>query len=576
MRNKWLIAGMGITILLLMVFAGSCNKRKKKTKLVQDTTPPVTLAEPPGGSYQDPVSVTLTSDEPATIYYTTDGSEPTATHYADTGPSPLAGIDISENTTLQYFGIDESDTKNEEAVKSQKYIIGFAEDMTPPTTTANPPGGTYNSTVFVWLFVDEAATIYYTTDGSTPDNGSDTYADPIEIAESTTLKFFAIDNAGNTESVKTERYYIGDGPDIPWPMRSFDVHHTGRSPYTGSQTNNKKWEFDMGGRVSGSSAAIGEDGTIYCGSDAAFHAINPDGTLKWLISLGGWVVPSPTIGPDGTIYVGCDSNPHNDYCFYAINPDGTHKWKVATGDDVRSSPAIGPDGTIYFGSDDNKVYAINPDGSTKWTFTTGHWASSSPVIGDDGIIYIGSNDGKLYALNPADGGKKWEFVTGDWIHAATAIGSDGTIYVGSRDCYLYALNPADGSEKWKYNAGSIIETPLGLAADGTIYVTSCYNSKLHAVNPDGTKKWEFLAGGHICGPGPIIDPAGTIYFGSSAREFYAINPDGSLKWQYDVPEARGPVRSTAAIAADGTIYFGTGGTGLTTPAKRGALFAIGE
>jgi N-acetylneuraminic acid mutarotase len=261
MRNKGLLTV--ITILLLMVFAGSCNKRKKRVKLVQDTTPPVTIAEPPGGSYLDPVTVTLTSDEPATIYYTTDGSEPTAAHYADTGPSPLGGIDISENTSLKFFGIDESGAKNEESVKTQKYVIGL-EDTTPPTTTADPPGGTYTSTVFVWLNVDEPATVYYTTDGSTPDNGSDTYSNPIEIAINTVLKFFAIDCESNVESVKTEVYTTGSSPlrvtttSLPNGVTGGTYSQSvaaagGEPPYTWTHTGDlpQGLTMDNGGLISG-------------------------------------------------------------------------------------------------------------------------------------------------------------------------------------------------------------------------------------------------------------------------------------------------------------------------------------
>src|SRR6266702_864407 len=41
--------------------------------------PPTTIASPPGGIYNVPQTVTLTNNEPATIYYTLDGSEPTTT-----------------------------------------------------------------------------------------------------------------------------------------------------------------------------------------------------------------------------------------------------------------------------------------------------------------------------------------------------------------------------------------------------------------------------------------------------------------------------------------------------------------
>lgn len=81
-------------------------------------------------------------------------------------------------------------------------------DTTPPVTTASPAGGTYSGSVEVTLSTDEPATTYYTTDGSTPTTSSPQYTEPILITNSTTLKFFSKDPAGNQEEVKTEDYTI--------------------------------------------------------------------------------------------------------------------------------------------------------------------------------------------------------------------------------------------------------------------------------------------------------------------------------------------------------------------------------
>ncbi len=89
--------------------------------------------------------------------------------------------------------------------------VTVAADITPPVTTAAPPGGTYTSPVDVTLSANEPATIHYTTDGSTPTVSSPVFASPIPIATDTTLKFFGVDTAGNPEVVKTEDYVISAG-----------------------------------------------------------------------------------------------------------------------------------------------------------------------------------------------------------------------------------------------------------------------------------------------------------------------------------------------------------------------------
>lgn len=87
-------------------------------------------------------------------------------------------------------------------------------DTTPPVTTANPPGNTYVGSFSVSLLGNETATIYYTIDGAVPDINSTEYTDPIQITNTTTLRFFAVDSSGNIEDVKTETYVINSAPII--------------------------------------------------------------------------------------------------------------------------------------------------------------------------------------------------------------------------------------------------------------------------------------------------------------------------------------------------------------------------
>ncbi|NQV00289.1 MAG: chitobiase/beta-hexosaminidase C-terminal domain-containing protein, partial [Parcubacteria group bacterium] len=85
-------------------------------------------------------------------------------------------------------------------------------DTTAPTTEADPPGGTYVGILDeVTLTSDEAGTtIYYTTDGTDPDLDSDTYSDPFEISDNTTLKFFGVDGLDNQEAINEEVYVLVD------------------------------------------------------------------------------------------------------------------------------------------------------------------------------------------------------------------------------------------------------------------------------------------------------------------------------------------------------------------------------
>src|SRR3972149_985861 len=88
--------------------------------IILDTTPPRTTASPAAGGFPGPLTVTLTTDEPATIYYTTDGSAPSTASSVYSAP-----ISITENTTLKYFAVDS--LGNQESVKTGSYGINVID-----------------------------------------------------------------------------------------------------------------------------------------------------------------------------------------------------------------------------------------------------------------------------------------------------------------------------------------------------------------------------------------------------------------------------------------------------------------
>lgn len=89
-------------------------------------------------------------------------------------------------------------------------------DETPPTTTADPAGGEHDPLpAFVELSSDEPATIFYTTDGTPASQSSPSGASPVfigPITDGMTIRFFAVDPAGNAETEKQETYVINQPP----------------------------------------------------------------------------------------------------------------------------------------------------------------------------------------------------------------------------------------------------------------------------------------------------------------------------------------------------------------------------
>lgn len=91
-----------------------------------DTTPPVTTLAPAGGRTREPIPqiVTLSTDEPARIFYTLDGKDPSPDGPGESTPVGVVGVE--QGTTLTYFAIDRAG--NREALRS----VTFDHDATPP------------------------------------------------------------------------------------------------------------------------------------------------------------------------------------------------------------------------------------------------------------------------------------------------------------------------------------------------------------------------------------------------------------------------------------------------------------
>ena len=174
-----------------------------------DVLAPVTRPFPPAGAYSAGLDVKLICDDGfgtacVTTYYTTDGSSPTTSSATYSAP-----ITINADVTIKFFSVDNAG--NQEEVQTASYMI----ETIPPVTTADPTGGVLGSggNSITLTCTDTGggtcAATYYTLDGSTPTTSSTVYVDPIILQDDTTLKFFSVDSAGNTESsVNTETYIV--------------------------------------------------------------------------------------------------------------------------------------------------------------------------------------------------------------------------------------------------------------------------------------------------------------------------------------------------------------------------------
>ena len=177
---------------------------------------PVITAAPPARIYLTPQQVELEgSNRDDVIYYTTDGTTPTASSSVYAAP-----IEITQPTTLMAFGVNSAGDVG--GIGTFRYTIDPNADLERPTVTASVADGTYENPVNVVFTLRDnrpaPVVAYYTTDGSAPTPASPVYArgnataglagNPIAVTASTTLRFLAVDGAGN-ETRQSFYYNIG-------------------------------------------------------------------------------------------------------------------------------------------------------------------------------------------------------------------------------------------------------------------------------------------------------------------------------------------------------------------------------
>lgn len=69
--------------------------------------------------------------------------------------------------------------------------------------------------------------------------------------------------------------------------------------------------------------------------------------------------------------------------------------------------------------------------------------------------------------------------------------------------------------------------------------------------------WRFRTQGPIMFSSPAVAADGTIYVGSGDGHLYAVLPNGILKWKVQAGDSYYGISSSPAVAADGTVYFGS-------------------
>lgn len=252
-----------------------------------DRTPPAVTAEPGPGVYASAVTVRVSADEEATLYWTEDGRAVVPGN-SSTRSAPLpVDLVLTRSVTLTLLVRDRAG--NQTRLGPWRYEV----DTRAPSTRVDPPGGHYLAPVAVRLTADdEEAVVHYTTDGSAPDHRSPSLAPgaSLLVEADTELRFSAVDVGGNREPAQVVRYTVGPRAARP-PARVADAQD---HPNAGSLQLAAAL-IEAAGPLSGAPgvAGFGSDFEMFCaGRDAVEAALLQSGVGPHALHSPGLVAVS--------------------------------------------------------------------------------------------------------------------------------------------------------------------------------------------------------------------------------------------------------------------------------------------
>lgn len=167
------------------------------------------VISPGTGTYTTFEPVTITDSDSASgavIYYTTDGSTPTASSTQYTG-----GITVSTSETIQAIAIAANYLNSN--VASATYTLNLPTVATPTFPLAP---GTYSASQSVTITDSTpGAAIYYTTNGSTPTTSSTQYTGSLSLSGAVTINAIAVATNYSNSAVTSTTYNFTPDFSVP-------------------------------------------------------------------------------------------------------------------------------------------------------------------------------------------------------------------------------------------------------------------------------------------------------------------------------------------------------------------------
>jgi len=264
-----------------------------------------------------------------------------------------------------------------------------------------------------------------------------------------------------------------------------------------------QWSFEFQTPFAGGSMAVAPDGTIYATDNLALYAINPDGSLQWMLPGAGGGRPID-VADDGIVYTG------NGPFVRAVNPDGTPRWTFTLLESLVAGPSLGPDGNLYGATDNDS----NNPSSDKGAF------SIDPTTPTPTLRWTNPGNPLIFSLS--GGGLPVVFADGQAVMGITVTAAGGAA--------IWEFGPS-GQQNWE--GGDLDPVVFGKpTVDPLGRVITSGGQSVIATASNGSNVWQTQVPASVTGilP-PVIDESGAIYTADTiGGERWSLSPDGSTRY----------------------------------------------